>query len=75
VDFLILDGQEDAQETVNQYRFFLPYLRKGTVLMVHDWFTEKSRLLRPLIEDTAIWEIESVLKPPVSLGLVTAVMK
>lgn len=69
VDFLILDGAEDAQQTLDQYNFFLPYIRPGTVLMVHDWFTEKTRFIKPMLEDTDEWEIAQVLSQPASVGL------
>lgn len=75
LDFLILDGAEDGQETLDQYNFFLPYITSGTVFMVHDWFTEKTRLLRPLLENAREWNIMKLLVPPVSVGLVLAQRK
>ncbi len=72
VDFLLLDGAEDAGETVRQYEFFLPYLETGSVVMAHDWFTEKARLLRPLLEQKDVWEILTVLGPPRSVGFAVA---
>jgi predicted O-methyltransferase YrrM len=73
VDFLVLDGAEDAEETLDQYDFFLPYMKPGSVLMVHDWFTEKTRLLKPMLENSDMWEIKRVLTPPTSVGLALAV--
>jgi predicted O-methyltransferase YrrM len=75
VDFLILDGAEDGQQTLDQYSFFLPYLRPGTILMVHDWFTEKTQLLKPILENSKDWEIRKVLTPPLSVGFMLAVRK
>lgn len=75
VDFLILDGPEDAGETLAQYNFFLPYLRKGSFLMIHDWFTEKSRLVKPILEEGKSWTITRLLVPPHSPGLALAVRK
>ncbi|MCW5896056.1 MAG: class I SAM-dependent methyltransferase [Bacteroidetes bacterium] len=69
LDFLILDGAEDPRQTLDQYTFFLPYIKSGTVLMVHDWFTEKTTLLKPVLENAEEWEITNVLEPPVSVGL------
>lgn len=75
VDFVILDGPENADETMNQYNFFLPHTRPGTVLMAHDWFSEKSKLLKQVLENSDTWEIRSLLGPPSSLGLITAVKR
>ena len=75
VDMLFLDGPENAQETLNQYELFLPYMKKGCVLMVHDWFTEKSRLVKPLIQNANDWEIRKVLMPPHSPGFALAIKK
>lgn len=75
VDMLFLDGPENAQETLNQYELFLPYMKKGCVLLVHDWFTEKSRLVKPLIQNANDWEIRKVLMPPHSPGFALAIRK
>ncbi len=75
VDFLILDGAEDGEQTLEQYNFFLPYLKPGTLLMVHDWFTEKTQLLKPVLENSEHWEIRTVLTPPGSVGFVLAVRR
>ncbi|MGE5360333.1 MAG: class I SAM-dependent methyltransferase, partial [Bacteroidales bacterium] len=37
VDLLLLDGAEDAAQTLAQYAFFLPYLQPASILLVHDW--------------------------------------
>ncbi len=73
VDLLLLDGPEDARETLNQYEFFLPYLKKGALLFVHDWFTEKARLVKPLVEGSGDWEVKKILGFPRSLGFALAV--
>lgn len=73
IDFLILDGAEDGQETLDQYDFFLPYMKQGTILVIHDWFTEKTRLVKPILEDANEWKILRMLEPPASVGLVLAV--
>jgi predicted O-methyltransferase YrrM len=73
LDFLFLDGAEDAEETLQQYQFFQPFMKAGSVLMAHDWFTAKCALLRPKVEQPGHWNIVSVLTPPRSVGLVLAV--
>ena len=75
IDFLFIDGPDHAQETLSQYEFFLPYMKKGSVLMVHDWFADKSRLVKPLIQNVDDWEINAVLKPPQSPGFAFAIRK
>ncbi len=73
VDLLFLDGAEDAHETLAQYEFFLPFISAGSVLLVHDWRTEKARLVRGAIEDAGAWRIDKMLLPPRSVGCVRAV--
>lgn len=68
IDGLFLDGAEDAFQTVNEFKLFSPYLKKDSVLMAHDWDTEKMRLLRPIIQSSPYWEIERQLTAPISVG-------
>jgi predicted O-methyltransferase YrrM len=73
VDFLILDGPEDGQATLDQFHFFLPFMRSGAFLIMHDWMTEKARLVRPFLENSDEWRLEKVLLPPRSIGMALAV--
>lgn len=75
IDFLILDGPEDAAETISQFDVFRPHMESGAILVAHDWFTEKSRLLRPIVEESDEWGVLSILRPPISLGLVVAIRR
>lgn len=75
IDFLFLDGAEDGKQTLEQYRFFEPYLRAGSVVLAHDWLTEKARLIQPILEDENVWELKQVLLPPKSIGMAYAVKK
>jgi len=71
VECFFLDGAEDGEETLVQYRFFEPFCRAGTILMAHDWNTEKMRLLRSLLlEPAPCWTLEVELGEPVSPGFV-----
>lgn len=70
VDFLFLDGAEDGNQTLAQYKFFDPWLKPGSLLLVHDWLTEKTRLLRPEIEHSGKWVQQRILLSPVSVGMV-----
>jgi predicted O-methyltransferase YrrM len=73
VDFFVLDGAEDGAQTVEQFRFFDERARKGSELFAHDWETEKTRLLRPVLEGTERWAVRTVAGPPKSVGLAVAV--
>ena len=68
VDCVFFDGAEDGQQTVEQYQFFQPYFKKGSIIMFHDWNTEKTRIVRPLILNDTKWKKLIELNPPVSLG-------
>jgi predicted O-methyltransferase YrrM len=69
-----LDGAKDGKQTLEQYNYFLPYFHKGTILIAHDWNTEKTRLLKPLILNSGKWEIKIELRPPLSIGFIIAEM-
>jgi hypothetical protein len=72
VDFFVLDGAEDAEQTMEQFRFFDERSRVGTGLFAHDWESEKSRLVRPELEGSERWELGDVVGPPKSVGLAVA---
>lgn len=69
VDMLFLDGAPDAQQTLSQFKLFLPYLKHNSVLIAHDWCNEKMAKVRPVIEKSSSWYIKEVIKLPHSLGL------
>lgn len=70
IDFLMLDGAEDAEQTRRQFEFFRPWLGAGSLVMVHDWRSEKTRLVREPFQVDPFWELLSELAPPRSLGFV-----
>lgn len=70
LDCAFLDGSDNPQETVDQYTWFLQYAKTGSILMLHDWQSQKMSALRPLIEADQHWEKIIELKPPVSVGFV-----
>jgi predicted O-methyltransferase YrrM len=72
VDFFVLDGAEDGDQTVEQFEFFDALAHPGTELFAHDWQTEKTRLLRPALEQTARWTVTTVVGAPKSAGLAVA---
>jgi predicted O-methyltransferase YrrM len=73
VDFVILDGAEDAEQTMRQFLFFERCLEPGAVVVAHDWNTDKSAELRPYLETSRDWDIRQVAGPPKSVGIAVAV--
>lgn len=70
LDCCFLDGAEDSTETINQYHFLQPYLRSGSILIAHDWHTDKMTSLQPLIKADPEWQLVSEIEPPESVGFV-----
>jgi cephalosporin hydroxylase len=70
VECLLLDGSDNAQEAVAQYRFFRQFAGPDTILMAHDWNDVKMSLLRPIVEQDRSWRLLKALDAPVSVGFV-----
>ena len=68
VDCFFLDGAEDSRQTKEQYLGFVNYSHSGTVLMAHDWNTEKTIDLKPLISGDAKWKKILEIGQPRSVG-------
>lgn len=68
VEAVFLDGSEDAEATWREFLFFRPHFRRGALLMAHDWNTDKQRLLRPFLEQSADWRCELLIDEPDSVG-------
>ena len=75
VDCLMLDGPEDAGHTLEQLRFFEPRMPPGSVLLAHDWHTQKARLIRPLVEEGTLFRIVARVDAPVSVGFIVALKR
>jgi predicted O-methyltransferase YrrM len=80
-DFVFFDGPEDPDLNLSDFRLLEPFLRPGAVFCAHDWDTgvrddglvsTKAKLLRPYLENSKDWEIQSQLTGPVSVGMVVA---
>ncbi len=70
VDSVFLDGAEDGKQTMEQYMDFYPYFKTGTILMAHDWNTDKTSELKPYILKNDEWTLTQEIKPPESVGFV-----
>jgi predicted O-methyltransferase YrrM len=68
VDCILLDGAENGTQTLEQYRFFTPHFKKGTIMMLHDWNTEKTALVKPVIMADEHWKKMVELTAPESVG-------
>jgi hypothetical protein len=62
-----LDGAENADQTIEQYEYFNEFTKKDSIMIVHDWHTEKMRLLKNIINKN--WNQIQKLDPPYSVGL------
>lgn len=71
---VFLDGSGDPKETVEQYEFFKPFFKHGSLLMLHDWGDNerdlKMSLLEPIITADPQWALIQELGPPESVGFV-----
>lgn len=68
VDCVFFDGAEDSTQTLEQYEYFKPYFKLGSVIMFHDWNTEKTAAIRPVVEADGHWKKIVELEPPDSVG-------
>lgn len=73
--FVFLDGSEDAQEAMDDFRFIDSHVSPGCYMMMHDWNppSNKATILRPYLEQLATWKILSIAPDGESVGLVEAV--
>ena len=69
-NFIFLDGAEDGKQTLEQYNYFTPYFKNGTVIALHDWNTEKTVKVKPVILQNPRWKKLVELNQPESVGFV-----
>lgn len=68
VDFVFFDGAEEGSQTLEQYNYFLPYFKKGSIIAFHDWSTEKTISVKPIVTIDSSWKKLTELTPPHSIG-------
>ncbi|WP_029009848.1 class I SAM-dependent methyltransferase [Azospirillum halopraeferens] len=73
VDCVFLDGAAEPAQALEQFRFFEPRFRPGSVVMCHDWDLDKQEALRPHLESRRDWVQEVRLTDPDSVGFVVYV--
>ena len=69
VDFVFFDGAEEGPQTLEQYHYFLPYFKKGSLIAFHDWNTEKTISVKPIVTTDSSWKKLVELTPPNSVGM------
>lgn len=69
IDCFLLDGSDISEETRDQYQAFSQYFKPGTIMFVHDWNTQKTTLVKPLVTEDKNWEVLMELKSPKSVGM------
>ena len=76
-DFVLMDGPEDPDVCVNDLKALQDLMRPGSIVAFHDWdlgvrpdglVSTKSKLVRPYIEGSELWECVGSLTAPVSVG-------
>lgn len=68
IDFLVLDGAEDASQTLEQINLLKKYLREGAGVFCHDWNTKKMELAKSEFLKEDIWAEFVSLNLPESIG-------
>ena len=68
VDAVLLDGEQDASKTVQEFEMFEPFMRPGAKLLMHDWGNEKMRLLRDRLASSDDWTPDLVVSPRGAVG-------
>lgn len=49
IDFLLLDGAEDARQTVKEYELLIPSISNNGIICCHDWKAEKMKDLKDIL--------------------------
>lgn len=74
VECVFLDGSIVPEETLEQYEFFKPFWKPGSLLMAHDWGNlgrdPKMTLLSPIMLADPQWSLLLKLGAPESVGFV-----
>jgi predicted O-methyltransferase YrrM len=68
IDTVFLDGSASPNEARDEFEMFKPFLRRGAVVLMHDWDNEKMTLLRPYIEQSSEWKVQQTITAPHSVG-------
>lgn len=67
VDFAFLDGPEDGDYTLRSFNLLNPLMRSGSIIIMHDWKSEKCRLMHELLNTDCGWRIDLVMDTKVGI--------
>lgn len=70
-----LDGAENGVQTLEQYEFFKKFIKSGDMVVFHDWNSEKTVLVKPLLANDNSFYLAEELKRPESVGLAIFIKK
>lgn len=62
LDFVFMDGENNADQTVKEYEMFNPYLKSESILSCHDWDIEKMENLKKIILNDSSWILQIIFK-------------
>ncbi len=68
VDAVLLDGEQDATKTVEEFEMFEPFMDPGSILLMHDWGNEKMRLLKARLGSSERWAPDRIVSGRGSVG-------
>ena len=60
LDFIFLDGDQDAEKTRAECLLLTPRLRVGGILMAHDWYAGKADAIKCYLENNPDWKLETI---------------
>ena len=70
LDFVFLDGDNNADQTIKEYLMFEPYLKSDSIIACHDWNILKMEKLKNLISNDRSWSVQiSLLGGPTGFAL------
>ena len=61
IDFVLLDGAENADQTLNELNMFDKRLRTGSIVACHDWKKGKADKIRPVFLDRNKWKTHTII--------------
>lgn len=59
-DMVFMDGCDDGQTNLNEFLMFEPWMRPGSIFLMHDWGCLKASMVRPYLEKNPAFEILKV---------------
>lgn len=67
IDFAFLDGPENGEYSLKAFQLIEPFIPIGGYIVMHDWKSEKSRILNTYLLDSWNWGIDTILNTEVGI--------